>query len=346
MRVAENNPLANILGAGISDDQVSEAVEKSGYPLQYKVASLLRPLFWTQEEWSFLDRQTGELRTTDLLATRPLFEYEKWKGTRIRPELNLIIECKQSQLPYVFFLSKELGWVSHFPMFAGLFQHDIELTTDDDPSTWTLPLLQVLDMEEHPFVKEVPAFSTLFSKTVRKGEKLELSGTEAFQGLVLPLLKALHHFSRVHSPSETAMYFDCHMVLGLGVLDAPMVAVRMTDAGYQLEMVPWVRVVRHEGDQLEDWPRTGKLYAIDIVHKDFLVTFVEQHLLPFAQTFSERALLQQRVLASGKGFVSGLGKGHIHDLETRLQPRHLQAKATRGRLFVSSVLGFLTRRRS
>jgi len=89
----------------VTEADVLDAVGKSGYPLQNVVSDYLQTAtFRTVEEWSYLDKESGQLRTIDVKAEKPLFEYGKG-DIRVRPSLVLLIECKQSQMPYVFFLS-------------------------------------------------------------------------------------------------------------------------------------------------------------------------------------------------------------------------------------------------
>ena len=96
---APNNPTSNQLGPGLTEDQVRTAVERSGYPLQTIVGNLLRSKpdtkeekFCVQEEWSFVDPETNELRTIDLRAELRLHSWDI--EPRVRAHLNLLIECK------------------------------------------------------------------------------------------------------------------------------------------------------------------------------------------------------------------------------------------------------------
>jgi len=325
MRTTSNNPLTNRLGSGITEKDVS----KSGYPLQTIVANLIREhssskkrSFYVQEEWSYVDKDTKGLRTIDILAQKWLCDIGGGPQRKVRPILNLVLECKQSPLPYVFFLSKGRPVVIHFPLIAGLPHQTVEITTDDDPSTWTFDILHALELRSHAFLSTDADYCTTFSKCVRGGANVELSGSEPFHGLVLPILKAMQHFQVVESPPKTALYFDCHIVIGIGVLDAPMVGVRVSARGHDLVLLPWVRVIRHETDEILDWHQTRRgFYAIDIVHKDFLKEYLHRHVFPFTEVFSGLAMKHDEELASGKAFASGLGKDSWHGIEKRLRPR-------------------------
>jgi len=339
-----NNPPSNKLGAGLTEADVSAAVSKSGYPLQTIVANSLHPQFHVQEEWSYIDKDTQEARTIDILAVKQLYDFTQ-EQPRVRPTLDLLVECKQSALPYVFFLASSRPWVPHFPLLAGLFKHTLNITTDDDASSWELSVLNALGLDFHPFITREPEYCISFAKSVRKGSDVELSGSEAFHGLVLPMLKAMYHFQTVESPPKTAWYFDCHLCIGIGVLDAPMVGVRVSEQSHDLTLLPWVRVVRHETDEIPDWHHRTRLFAIEIVHKDFLQDYLDKHLLPFAEEFSKLTIKHQQVLASGEAFATGMGKGSWARIEQRLQPKTIQARVSRLKIIGTNLVRFLTGRK-
>ena len=135
MKESEINPKTNKLGHGVEQEKLEKAIATSGYPLQTVVANLLASNFYVQEEWSFIDPDSQETRTIDLLAEKHLYNFEG-PQPRVRPTLNLIIECKQSELPYVFFLSHNKPSTPQFPVFAGLASDEVVITSDDDPSSF------------------------------------------------------------------------------------------------------------------------------------------------------------------------------------------------------------------
>lgn len=330
---APNNPATNQLGPGLTEDQVRVAVERSGYPLQTIVADLLRSKpdanrekFLVQEEWSFVDRDTDELRTIDLLARLQLHDWDP--QPRVRPQLSLLIECKQSPLPYVFFQTSGSPWLRDFPTVAGLRDDKIVIVSDDDPSSWTYTVTHALDLERDPF-QAAPRFCHTLSKCVRKGSEVELSGSDAYNGLILPLVKALQHFVHAQSPVDTAWYFDCHLTVGIGVLDAPMIGVTVESAGAALVALPWVRVLRHEyAEEAEHFEREH-LRVLDVVHKDYLQTYLEGHLMPFADRFAERVLRHTTELATGLAFVPRMGADGWDPVENRMQPRSTTSRLAR-----------------
>jgi hypothetical protein len=337
--IALDNPPRNVLASGITEAAVQEAITRSGYPLQTQVAEKLSGEFHVREEWSYLDRDSSGLRTLDVLASRVLYDIDA-PQPRARPELSLLIECKRSELPFVFFATRRRPWLQNFPMIAGLRANSLHLFTDDNLSTWNLPILRALGLDTHSFLTDVPISST-FSKCVRRsGGGVELSGEESYNSVVLPLIKAAAHFEQAEAPRPNFYYFDAHITVPIAVLDAPMVLVETSNAQPKSRLVPWVRVARHEYDgDTEDW-RKDRLWAIDVVHIDYLETYVAKHVQPFAEAFGRLAVAHHEELATGEGFATGLGENSNEHLEPRLRPRPVIQRASRGMSIAGRLLSF------
>lgn len=174
---------------------------------------------------------------------------------------------------------------------------------------------------------------------------MELSGSESYNTLVLPIIKALLHFQIAEEPPKTAVYFDAHLALGIGVLNAPMVGVRVLDKSNELILVPWVRVVRHEYfENLERWKRSKHL-VVDIVHKDFFQKYLEDHVWSFAKEFAALAVKHQQVFATGEGFATGMEKDSWTNVEPRLKPRDIKANITPAKIILQNILRLITGRK-
>jgi hypothetical protein len=261
------------------------------------------------------------MRAMDLLASFSLFDHMRSNEKRVRPEVNLLIECKRSDMPFVFFSGEDVPLFGNFPHIAGLKSDEINIRTDDDKSSWTHSITDALSLTFHPFLRE-PTACVNMSKAVRKGPEVVLSGQDAYQGLVLPIRSAVEYFRASRQPRPTFHYFSAHLVIGVAILDAPMVSVSLDPSGKAtLTMTPWQRLWRHEPLSDDFGREVGEVSAIDVIHKDFILEYLENHLLPFARQFGEAALRHDEELASGKGFVSGMGADSFSDLEDRLKPR-------------------------
>ncbi len=76
MKFYNKNPETNKLKNGIKITELESAIIKSEYPLQTIIANKLRSQFNCQEEWSFIDKQTKEIRTLDIMASKMLFDFK------------------------------------------------------------------------------------------------------------------------------------------------------------------------------------------------------------------------------------------------------------------------------
>jgi hypothetical protein len=321
MKMSQGNPETNNLGPGITDEQVLDAVRKSGFPLQTIIASQLRMDFHVQEEWSYVDADTGTQRTLDVLASRRLQDRERINQEFVRPTLDLLIECKQSDLPFVFFMSATRPWLRNFPFFAGLPKDTVVVKSDDTPNTWQQTILGALDLAQDPFVTTSVECCMSLSKCVRKsGNQIELAGTDAFQSIVLPLIKSLKYFKKQEVPVTTALYFDLHIPLAIAVIDAPMIAARIENDQSTLSLTPWVRVARNEAVEAESWFERTNIFGVDIVHKSFFEKYLQAHAIPFALNFAALALKHHVELSTGNGFISGMRADSRTNLEGRLKP--------------------------
>lgn len=314
------NPPTNCLPSGLSHADLVRAVSQSGFPLQTIVARMLRQSdarMGVTEEWSYLDPETQKARTIDILATLDLYDFVA-EQQRVEPTLNALIECKQSEMPYLFFLTDEEPWIPNFPSVAGLVDQVITISTDDDTSTWSLDVLHAFELDRHPFMR-APAFAFSFSKSSRKGKKIELTGSDAYDGLMQPLLKAVQHYHVAEAPTDIAVYFRAHLVVAIAVLDAPMITVRVAEGEQRLAFEPWVRVVRRVTQEPHRL-HSHHVFAIDVLHKDFVGTYLTRHLRPFAESFRDAVNRHQAELATCKAFASGMGANSRTGRESRLRP--------------------------
>ncbi|HSV67679.1 MAG TPA: hypothetical protein VLJ59_17480 [Mycobacteriales bacterium] len=312
------DPLAQVLRGGVTLDALKAAVDDSGYLLQTTVAELLADDFVIQPEWGYRDRVTGDMRTIDLLAVREL-RIVKSSKSRVRAHLVLILECKQSELPYVFFRDRR-SFVPAFPTVCGLRRNRIVVKTDDDRSVWSYSPLQALELDLVPFVVEPPGCSVL-ARVARRGQTLELTGTDAYQRLVMPLMSAVAHFKKASRPPKTAFWFDAYLVVPVAVLAAPMAAAKVVGDQTELELTKWERLYRHEPHGSRGFSgHLGQLKVIDAVHHEFFSTYLRDHLLPYSQRFGDLALKHNHELATGKAFASGLGRNSAN-IESRMKPR-------------------------
>ena len=206
-----HNPDLNSLRPDISIEKIKDGIKHSGYPLQVIISNHLENKFLVQQEWAYVDQDTESIRSIDILAELMLYDPQDIKP-KVRPSLNLLIECKKSELPCVFFLSKNMIYPSKFPVIAGLPKDEISIITDDDASTFNHSIIQTFSLCDHEFLKGSVKTCATFTKCNRKGTNLELSGSEPFNGIVMPLTKTLNHLKKIETPKKSHCWLDCHSI--------------------------------------------------------------------------------------------------------------------------------------
>lgn len=289
-----DNPPTNVLPAGVSEEELIRAIAESGYPLQGVVTSRLLPQFHVVEEWGYVDDSTKESRSLDVYAYRRLSDKE-----RVHPSLRLLIECKRSRHPFLFFQQVVPKGAPQFPYISGLPSRSVWISNPSGKNQIEVPPAVALGLDAMPFVAEGPPVCATFSKAVPSGKKVELSGADPFSTLVLPLVKAFRHTLSQNSRPEPRDPLYPTMELCIAVVDAPMLVVESPNRPGEPVLRPWVRVVRHESRQdvarFWEW----KYYTIDVVHIDYLDTFIGSQLFPFVETFASRAEHSESTLRSG-----------------------------------------------
>jgi hypothetical protein len=307
MLQSDDNPEANCLKSGVTDVQLEAAVRVSGYPLQRVVAEQLLRTFEVTEEWGYVDRETNDRRALDVFA------YKKLKETAgLWVSLALLVECKRSDLPFVFFAAAAPRVPREFPVIAGLRGKPLELHVKGVGST-SAPASKVLGLHDFPFVSSAATTCSAFTRAERKGKDLDLSGSVPFSQVVLPLVSALKHFLDLQKTIGSQAKVPACLAHPICVVDAPMVLVEGGPEAPRLTMTPWVRVVRQEAIKEKDqgfW----RHYVIDCVHRGYVTTFVQEHLLPFAEQFAERAATVDALLAEGKVCVPDFENWTFADL--------------------------------
>lgn len=302
MRQHSDNPGGNRLPEGIGEECLISTIQSSGYPLQGVVASKLDGLFVVTEEWGYIDRDSKQHRSLDVVAYKQL---EANETDAVKPCLALLVECKRSKHPYIFFKDVIERRLLHFPATCGLHNNRITIYEESKKRSQFVPAARLLGIDKLPFTEGGPPKCSAFSKAIPRGKKVELSGDDPFNSLVLPLTRALDHAVGVFQGNVDPKRPYPTLLLCVSVIDAPMILVDSPTSASELTLCPWVRIVRQEANANSSSRDRYQYYAIDVVHIDFFEEFLHENLLPFADTFCERARQRQEVLLDG-GVVDSL----------------------------------------
>ena len=315
MHEAANNPSLNRLQPGVTVEDLEEAVRLSGYPLQRVAAELLVDNFDVTEEWGFRDRETNDHRSLDLFAFR-----EVATTAHLRLGAVLLVECKKSELPFVFFEAAAPRIPSDFPRIAGLRGQKPQLYSLD--GVYQTPTIAAfLRLQDLAFVSDGPPMCSSFTKSERKGKKLDLSGSVPFNKVVKPLASATEHFARLWTRvGSPTVVFAC-MVHPICIVDGPMVLAQGEPRSSNLQLCPWVRISLQEAVSEQD-DGFSRHYVVDFVHREYVSAFISNHFLPFVEQFADRAISVEKLIVPMKAEVPELQDWKFEDLRPYTKAGH------------------------
>lgn len=310
----DDTPPYALLGAGVTGEDLHSAVSRSGYPFQAVVADRLRSKLSEkahhpsiQEEWSYIDADTGQARSIDILARIPLGDRDDRHGRY--PRLNLVVECKQSELPYVFFLREDPPQNLRLMRMSCSKNSLMSLMHVDEKEgqavPYSMPLHDVFSVFDYPFFDADMPWAISISKMMRK-PKLELSGEESYRAITLPLLKAVDYLESIAqggSYKRSGFEINCC----LAVIRAPLIGVTVHEEVPHLLSFPWFRVTHLEpvGDEGEAFSTDVRYF--DVVHESFLNEYLSI-LMDSMNPLAERMVDHFDEIVSGKGLCTGRGE--------------------------------------
>lgn len=266
------------------------------------------------EEWGFIDSDTQEHRSLDILASKLLTNSD----AEVLPRLVLLIECKRSVHPFVFFKRVSNPETSKFPVVSAVAA-DIEEAKGGVGSRMYLPAPNqlILNLASLPFVQEPPRRAS-FSQATLNGKKVLLSGEEPYNNIILPLIKSIRYKVQLDNALLRSDKPTPTLVLCVCVLDTSMLLVEAPSKAAEPILTPFIRVLRLEAkpDQKRE---SHTFFGIDFVHADALEWFTSEKLLPFAQEFARRAISLEKVWKKGGTVTS------IDDIQwDKIQPKNDQ----------------------
>jgi hypothetical protein len=229
MDEAAGNPPTNRLPGGVTDQGILAAIESSGYGLQSvaadKIIATAEEMLGTerppldgsvrsrvdcQEEWAYIDADSQETRQLDGLIALDVTsaEYKPYPDSpreTIRCSLDLLIECKQSELPFLFFMRR--ANTGDVPRIVGLPHEWLSIGTDDHPDIHLgMRPYDALGFYSLPLARRPSTAISMTKAQWKSGSVLQLSGEDVFRGIALPLSKAVRYYETMIKPKEPTLY--------------------------------------------------------------------------------------------------------------------------------------------
>ncbi|MCX4908327.1 hypothetical protein [Streptomyces sp. NBC_00878] len=316
---AENVPEFAQLNNGMKPEDLKEAISRSGYPFQATTAASLRNRLARhfndvniQEEWEYIDSETQQARSVDILADIGVLNFDrrvyKAPAMPLFCRLNLVVECKQSENPYIFFLREAPPeGAPSFPEMFGPIKEAVKVfeRSEEGDISDRAAILNVRDLlgfYEFDFVLPPLPYAVSLAKALRSKSKVEVTGEETYRALTYPLLKAVDHL-RATVEAGSNSQFQERFIVPIAVVRAPMVGSIFSPEGEQrLISLPWVRVSRLEPVRnTAEGKNVGTLVRYyDVVHESYLDTYMDA-LAEALIKISRRIMEHPDELRSGTG---------------------------------------------
>ncbi|MBI4901866.1 MAG: hypothetical protein HY829_15515 [Actinobacteria bacterium] len=246
MEVPEGVFGENELRLGMTNEELLGAVGRSGYPFQAVVTELIEEQLQSSgnlavyEEWSYRDSDTDTIRQLDALVI--LNGKPREHGSQfVRTRLVLLVECKKSDNPYVFFTRDKVQYWNILEGFPSEWVTIHDYPRDFDYRMHVSDFFGLYDLP----INCIP-HAVSIARAEWQQKKIVLSGEEFFRSLYHPLLKARDYFCEISRNNEDPLIRTITMVLPIAVLDAPMRVVVGGGERVQLEEAVGIRVTRLE----------------------------------------------------------------------------------------------------
>jgi hypothetical protein len=267
-----------------SDDVIS-ALERTGYLLEQRVASKVRSAGFTVVTGkAFKDPEEGKSREVDVFAFKEVWDDS---SRNVRVSIQLVIECKRSDGPYVV-----------------LGRNPTVLDTHRQPHSHTMPVNQVRWLE---YVDErsarqygMQAWKWLGlhelpgspNRDTQKGLQLvrmnlknkawSAENSSVFESLTVPLMKAVEAFRPSRDNNPNPKYGHLCLCFPIVVTSGELFYVNGEAEDPTAERVDWVPLER----DIKMDAMTG-LFNLDVVTFGALERYLQERVLLFSEAVGE-----------------------------------------------------------
>jgi hypothetical protein len=288
----------------LSAREIRAAIDKSGYVLELRLTPQLeRAGFHVFVSEQFQDQDTGKSREIDLLGWKPIEiqEHQQQIGERTlvthdRLDVRLVIECKSTTTPLVFFSSRDHN-ATGYAMFGGYPKRawDFDNTSresrgrpvlvqrfgspDDPPVIWGEPLDSLLGLEKFHSNWNSAPITSRFAKLISKKQSHTLEWELDHGGIYPSIDKLCRAASYVHleskrdglPPQDEANHFHLFMTYPVLVVSGELFECRVSQRNYSVK----------RADQLFlDWQLEGQnvkgRFRIAVVQQRRLAAYLNQ----------------------------------------------------------------------
>lgn len=237
------------------ESKVQEWLSKQGYPLEMRIASLVRKKteFAVRQGWHYQDPESGKSREIDIVFTKG-----EPKGIA---EINYVIECKGTNKPWILFTSDDAADSYHRLSSFGIFTKSAHAAVGGEIFNF--------DDDKTNESKKVP--------WLWKEGRIGYAVTQAFDGnndvpyaATLSSIKA-SIWLKSHSLWQSAKYRDYVVVFPIVVTSSPLFECYLDESGNSV-LTPIEHGYLFFNQYIEDFTAT----CVSIVQEKYFETYLNQ----------------------------------------------------------------------
>ena len=324
MNQADGNPAANELPAGVSEEALRAAIERSGFPLQMLVGEKLRQMGWRLRRSGAFSTRTPVTNAIDLLA-----DWHANQGQRV-VSTHLSTSSSSASAPPSPTCSLALlvlsSTVSRLRCRSPTRFRGTHYGSSTAAPVYNVSVLALLGLDgvRSPHPRSVQLHSA--APCGRAVASLTSLAVRRIRDSCYRSRRRLSIFDFRHKPTASFWHFTMRLGMRIAVIDAPLVCVATAATGAtSAELRPWTRLYRHENVEADHPSFRERMKMLDVVHSAFLETYLTEKnpalardLLPATRTEAFRC---HRVGETHSGWPRGRSRRYRIDIATSTKGR-------------------------
>ncbi|MCP2325661.1 hypothetical protein HDA40_004168 [Hamadaea flava] len=293
-----------------SEDQIISALDQTGFLLEQRVAQVFAKKGWAPSVgWPFRDKETGKSREIDVFISNGEFVGDL-NLAAFFINTHIIVECKNTQNPFVVVGSKDHGPSLAIDDFCDSEFDPLVMGFEKDPYASTPGKLRFHDIPGWP-QKETARGNQLLRMHQQSGT-WKADNANVHDSIQYPMAKAIQSVRdegfdyyasdrwREDDPLSPSFAFVYPIVVTAG----PVFTVLVDAQGSTVSQVPWAQVVR----QLDDVNLSGTFF-FEIVSFTELERYIDFRIEQFLSGLYRR-LSENLRFADPDWLLANLGRPH------------------------------------
>ena len=245
------------MGSEDEKEKILGDIEKTGFPLEIEVTSILEEDGWlVYNQEGYLDPDENKLRTIDILG----FKVRDFPDALIYKRLHyaLVVECKKSEKPWVFYTREKKG----VRTFDSLMAWHI-IKEESEPPLHPLHIEKFVDCL-HYYMPNFGTFASISYEPFTGGK-----GQSIFEA-VNQVVKALHYHRVKRGMLKTAKTHLVSIIYPVIVFEGHLFELRSHEKKITLHPSDYIQyAVSYKSPSISDF------FLVDLVKVNFLKNYLK-----------------------------------------------------------------------